>query len=224
MRLLICSVMVATSIMILSTTALAATEGPASRSTKTCAGLDCQAGPYIPEAHGLLPVVSDFDELIAQPHSGFYKMPALAYKGETPPQTVVYLAKAGQNDRMPQSITGLPFVEGFTRTSDPSATTLVVADPGLVYLVPSKAESPESTASLLSERCNEVVIDRVFCIYQNTEFGGTASAWDGPTYTGTGWWNLGRNGSLSGRRHAVLCTRGIARWHLQQQRHWQRQR
>src|SRR5829696_5122940 len=86
-------------------------------STDLCVGLQCDvpaSGSYVPDAQGSVPAVADLDELRAQTESGFYQLPALVYRGAAQPRSVVYLAKAGQFGRMPESVRNLSAARSFS--------------------------------------------------------------------------------------------------------------
>jgi hypothetical protein len=164
--------------------------------------LDC-AGPaspgYVPEAHGAAPAVTGLDELKAQTESGFYEIPAPIYQGDVQPRAVVYFSKPGQLGRMPASVRSLTAVSDFETSAGSKVNTaaLVVIDRGLFYVSPGGSVAagrsrpdvrrPEARAAHSWHGCP----DLYFCLYGTPGWGGGVLPWHGPTYYGTGWWNLG---------------------------------
>lgn len=194
-KVLMCTLAIAAASMTLSAAGAAAEKAP--EAADLCVGLQCNlpaSGSYVPEAQGSVPAVAGLQELMAQRRSGFYEMPALAYRGDVQPQAVVYLAKAGERARVPTSVQDLPAVQDYTRAAGPNSDTdtLVVVDYGITVAIPAEgaaaAVRPTAKAASLSE-CSQ----RKFCIYDGENFIGLYWAIDGPTYTGIGWINLGTN-------------------------------
>lgn len=197
-RLLIAMFVAVGSSMSLAAGASRATSEPGP--TIHCAGLQCGTmvtGAFVPEAHGELPAVVSVEELLQQPNSGFYKMPALIYQGDMRPRVVVYLARAGQHDRMPWSVRQLAAIQNLVRADALGADsdeTFVVADRGLLWFFADDQITPRTADDhvvIAGTGCNVIVINRVFCLWEDPNLRGDVSTWDGPTYFGTGWWNLG---------------------------------
>ncbi len=162
-----------------------------------CVGLEC-AGPlspdYVPEAHGAVPVVAGIDELSLQRESGFYEIPAPVYQGDVQPRAVVYLSKPGQLGKMPESVRDLAAMKGVEQTRRQgvrTAATLVIIDSGILYqdlggLVAAARKGPKARAAHAWHGCS----DLYYCMYAAENWTGLIWGWYGPTYYGTGWWNI----------------------------------
>lgn len=192
---LACTIAISVASLVLSTAGAAG--AATTESTDLCVGLECNlpaSGSYVPEAQGDVPEVAGLEELRAQAQSGFYALPALVYRGDVQPRAVVYLAKAGQLDRMPASVRSLPAVRGFGEAAGAQTTTLVVIDHGISIAFPAQpvagsARRPTARAARLHWACPE----RSFCLFQSENYGGAIWRFDGPTTAGTGWQNLETN-------------------------------
>jgi hypothetical protein len=96
-----------------------------SAATDLCVGVQCDtpaSGSFVPEAASAVPVAG-LEELKAERASGFYELPALVYRGDAQPRSVVYYAKAGEFDLMPASVRNLTVVQDFVRTASTLAPT-----------------------------------------------------------------------------------------------------
>lgn len=189
-RALLCMLTVAA--ITLASPALGAAAVPTA-STDMCVGLECDlpaSGFYVPEAQGSLSSVGSLDELEAQKQSGFFRIPALVYRGDARPEAVVYLAKAGTIDQMPESVAQLPAVRDFVKEGRAAtdANDLVVIDHGMRLVMPNK---PVATAAFTdpSGRCDP----RYFCVFEYESYDGGIYALSGVLYWGTGWHNFGTN-------------------------------
>lgn len=167
-----------------------------------CVGLECSypgGAFFVPEAEASVDQVTELGDLDTErKDSGFFKLPAVVYSGEVQPQAVVYFSRAGQHDRLPESVRALTAVRDFFRDSAAAdTTTLVVVDHGIILVRPKPGAKTAVRARLSSYqdpsgRCG----DRKFCIFPITSYGiGLEYQYvvDGPTYVGTGWRNFGRN-------------------------------
>lgn len=177
--------------------------GITQESNDLCVGLECDlpaSGLYVPEAHGAVPAVADLDDLRRQKKSGFYRLPALVYRTDAQPQAVVYLAKAGDSEQMPDSVRNLPAVRDAARTSGAAinAMTMVVVDHGISLTfatgpVAGAARRAKARAAQLHYTCPE----RYFCVFkrENLDYNisDPVARISGPMYWGTGWHNFGTN-------------------------------
>lgn len=191
-RLLLCVFTVTAALLILSTAAMAA--------APRCVGLNCSnatSQDYVPGAHRAVPSVNGLGQLVTQKKSGFYEIPAPIYQGGDRPSAVVYLSTPGQLGRMPASVRDLTAVRDFERAagSAANAAVLVVIDHSLRYVIPADRGAAAARHRPRAQAADGVPIhgcqDRYFCQYGSGGFGGGRLEWYGPTYFGTGWWNLG---------------------------------
>lgn len=191
-HLLMC--VLAVAIMALPAAATAGTEGASPpESRDLCVGLECdRAGrPAVPEALGNVPAMSEFEALKTQKGSGFYEVPAPMWTGDAQPRSVVYLAKAGEFHRMPESVRSLSIVRDLAQTPgfDSDANDVLIVDQGILGVVPaaraSAAARPRAKAASLSD-CS----DRYFCIWDLQDYIGLLWKIYGPDWTGTGWHNM----------------------------------
>jgi peptidase inhibitor family I36 len=154
--------------------------------TPRCVGLNC-SGPaspdYVPEANGDVRAAAGLDELNAESRSGFYEIPAPMYQGDVPPRAVVYLAKAGQVERMPASVRNLPGVrDELTSGLWARAATLVVIHRGVIEVMSAPAMWPVDQWNACG--------DKAFCLWDGENGAGFMLRIPGPEYVGSGWWNL----------------------------------
>ncbi|ADB52752.1 hypothetical protein [Conexibacter woesei] len=192
-RLLVAAAVAVTALITLPTAATA--EAVPSASTDLCVGVQCdtpESGSFVPEAAAAASVAS-LEELKAQSTSGFYELPALVYRGDTQPRSVVYYAKAGELDLMPASVRNLTVVQDFARNGfNFAADGLIVIDHGMAMPVPgaraAAAKRPKAKAATIND-CP----DRYFCIFADEYWPYLSYAYSGPVYTGTGWHNFGTN-------------------------------
>jgi hypothetical protein len=182
----------------------AATElPPPLESTDLCVGLECNlpaSSSYVAEAQSKSNItsVAGLEELLAQEQSGFYRIPALVYRGDVQPQQVVYLAKPGQLGQAPPSVTNLSGVQSVSTSSAVRAGTanVVVIDHGISYVAPgAAAKAAKRPRAKMAADPYLVCPERSFCVFDrpNTNFESTFVNLPGPTYAGTGWHNFGTN-------------------------------
>jgi hypothetical protein len=191
-RLRVSLVVAATMLVTLPAAALA-TEPSAA--TDLCVGVQCDApasGSFVPEAASAVSVAG-LDELKAQSASGFYELPALVYRGDAQPRSVVYYAKAGELGLMPASVQNLTVVQDFARNGfDFDANGLIVIDHGMAMVVPGTRAAASKRPKAKAATINDCP-DRYFCIFGQEYWPYLDYAFSGPIYTGTGWHNFGTN-------------------------------
>ena len=193
--LLVCMMAAAAAIMALPAAGTAGTEGaPAPESRDFCVGLECDppgSRSRVPEALEDVPAMSGLEELKAQKDSGFYEVPAPMWSGEVQPRSVVYLAKAGHLDRMPESVRDLAIVRDLVQTPGFSweANDVLIVDQGILGVIPAEraavAARPRARVASLGE-CS----DRYFCIWDLEDYIGLLWKISGADWTGTGWHNM----------------------------------
>jgi hypothetical protein len=185
---------------VLATVAILALPAPAAADRESagsgCVGLDCASSlssDYVPEAHGVVPAVSGINQLSSQSESGFYEIPAPVYQGNVQPRAVIYLSKPGQFGRMPESVRDLAAVKGIEPTAGSrlDAVTLVIVDSGILYqsgagLVTAARTGAKVRAAHSWHGCS----DLYYCMYSTENWVGLMLTWYGPSYYGTGWWNI----------------------------------
>lgn len=162
--------------------------------TNDCVGLECNpvmSATFVPEAQGLVPSVAGLDELVTQKSSGFYSVPALVLRGDGKPRSVVYLAKAGEHDQMPESVRSLPAVKETTVSND---MTLVVVDFGQIIKYPGTPVAGTARRRPRAKAAAHTCAARTFCLYYLADFNLPVWEWWGPSYAGRGWQPLGTTG------------------------------
>jgi len=185
---------VASAVVLLLLAGGATASPPPETSTDSCVGLECNppsSGSYVPEAQSPVRAVADLADLQSQNESGFYEMPPLVGEGQS--RSVVYLMKAGQFDRMPESVRNLTAVQRFL-TGKTDNMSLVVIDSGIWMVLPSKpvagtARRPVAKTAQINPDCPE----RTFCLFDLELTWPPSINFDGPTFTGAGWINLNQN-------------------------------
>ena len=191
-RLRVSLVVAATMLVALPAAAMATAPTAA---TDLCVGVQCDApasGSFVPEAASAVSVAG-LNELKAQSASGFYELPALVYRGDAQPRSVVYYAKAGEFDLMPASVRNLSVVQDFARDGfNFDANGLVVIDSGMSMVVPGMRATASKRPKARAASVNDCP-DRYFCIFGQEFWPYLDYAFSGTIYTGTGWHNFGTN-------------------------------